>query len=278
MIQLVVSSIESSALTPTSAYQEDVFSKEAWDAEDIILRNIVQPLLDDGTIPNDDSSDNEVALRSFVYAVTHYPDKITQDDIIAGANIIQRREAVERWKSDEGLSIMKLSMDYDMIKEEGDTMAVDWDEISLGKRYEVPSELLDKIEHVIPTVLKGGRDLWTTTDATIVKYHEGDLQVPHIDPCDATLLICLQPCLEGGSTCFPLLDPPRRLENSRGGGYLFFSSHAMGQDQDDSCGNERNVLSLHHGGRVLKGEKIVMQIMLEYNGEEDVQTWLEVVA
>ena len=54
----------------------------------------------------------------------------------------------------------------------------------------------------------------------------------------------------------------------------------MGQDQDDSSGNERNVLSLHHGGRVLKGEKIVMQIMLEYNGEEDLQTWLwfEVVA
>eukprot|EP00985_Skeletonema_marinoi_P010132 scaffold4775_cov82-Skeletonema_marinoi.AAC.3 len=64
---------------------------------------------------------------------------------------------------------MKLSMDYDMIKEEGDTMAVDWDAICW----------------VI--VLKGGSDSWTTIDATTVKYHEGDLQVPHIDPCDATL-------------------------------------------------------------------------------------------
>jgi len=99
---------------------------------------------------------------------------------------------------DEGLSILKFSMDYDMIKEEGDNnMNVDWDDISLGKRYEVPSELLDRIEHVIPTVLKGGRDSWTTTDSTFVKYHEGDLQVPNIDPCDATLLICLQPCMEG---------------------------------------------------------------------------------
>eukprot|EP00984_Skeletonema_dohrnii_P007046 scaffold2512_cov78-Skeletonema_dohrnii-CCMP3373.AAC.3 len=53
----------------------------------------------------------------------------------------------------------------------------------------------------------------------------------------------------------------------------------MGQDDDDdSSGNERNILSLHHGGRVLKGEKIFVQIMLEYNGDEDVQTWLEVVA
>ena len=177
--------VKSSTLTPTSAYQEDVFSKEAWDAEDAILRKIVQPLLDDGTIPsnhNDDSAEKEAALRSFVYAVTHHADRIAQDDIIVGANIIQRREAIERWKSDEGLSIMKLSMDYDMLKEEGDTLNVDWDAISLGKRYEVPSEVLDEIEHVIPTVLKGS---WTTTDATIVKYQEGDLQVPHIDPCDA---------------------------------------------------------------------------------------------
>ncbi|KAL7490863.1 hypothetical protein ACHAWT_000383 [Skeletonema menzelii] len=259
--------VESSALNPTSTYQEDVFSIEAWDAEDAILRKIVQPLLDDGTIPPNhsaDSAEKEAALRSFVYAVTNHPDRIAQDDIIVGANIIQRREAIERWKSDEGLSIMKLSMDYDMMKEEGDTLDIDWDVISLGKRYEVPPELLDKIEHVIPTVLNGGTS-WTTTDATIVKYQEGDLQVPHIDPCDATLLICLQPCMEGGSTCFPLLDPPRRLENARGDGYLFFSSQATGR--------ERNVLSLHHGGRVVKGDKIVMQLMLEYNGngDEDLQ-------
>ena len=162
---------------------------------------------------------------------------------------------------------MKLSMDCDMMKEEGDTVDVDWDAISLGNRYEVPSELLGKIERVIPTVLAGS---WTTTDATIVKYQEGDMQVPHIDPCDATLLICLQPCTEGGSTCFPLLDPPRRLENTRGGGYLFFSSQATGR--------ERNVLSLHHGGRVVKGDKIVMQLMLEYNGDDDVETWLEVLS
>ena len=266
----ILLNLDSSTLTPTSAYQEDVFSKEAWDAEDAILRKIVQPLLDDGTIPsnhNEDSAEKEAALRSFVYAVTHHSDRIAQDDIIVGANIIQRREAIERWKSDEGLSIMKLSMDYDVMKEDGDAPNIVWDAISLGKRYEVPSELLDKIEHVIPTVLKGS---WTTTDATIVKYQEGDLQVPHIDPCDATLLICLQPCIEGGSTCFPLLSPPRRLENTRGDGYLFFSSQAMGR--------ERNFLSLHHGGSVVKGDKIVMQLMLEFDGDENVGTWLEVLA
>lgn len=275
--------IDSSSLIPTSAYQEDVFSKEAWDAEDVILRNIVQPIVEDGTILAnrvDDSCEKEAALRLFVYAVTHHPDRIAEEDIIIGANIIQRREAIERWKSDEGLSIMKLSMDYDMVKEEGDTINVDWDAISLGKRYEVPSNVLDKIQQIIPTVLKGGPSSWTTTDATIVKYQEGDLQVPHIDPCDATLLICLEPCIEGGSTCFPLLDPPRRLENTRGDGYLFFSSRAMDDQDCDGTGGERerNVLSLHHGGKVVKGDKIVMQLMLEYNGDDDVQTWLDVIA
>ena len=49
-------------------------------------------------------------------------------------------------------------------------------------------------------------------------------------------------------------------------------------DDHDSSGNERNILALHHVGRVLKGEKIVTQIMLEYNGDKDVQTWLKVVA
>ena len=237
ILQLIDSN--ESVLTPTLTYQEDVFSKEAWDAEDSTLRHIVQPLLDDGTILIDDDSMNEkdVALTAFVYAVTNHPDRILQEDIIIGANIIQRREAIERWKSDDGLSTMKLSMDYDMMiqnKKEG-LHTIDWDAISLGKRYEVPNELLDNIEQfVIPSIFKESStrntsSSWNTIDATIVKYNEGDLQVPHIDPCDATLLICLQPSVEGGSTCFPLLNPPLRLENRRGGdGYLFFSSKLLG--------------------------------------------------
>jgi len=165
----------------------------------------------------------------------------------------------------------------------------------------VPNELLEKIEqYVIPSIFKeesstrNTSSSWTTIDATIVKYNEGDLQVPHIDPCDATLLICLQPSVEGGSTCFPLLNPPLRLENRRGGdGYLFFSSKLLGgdrrQDDDDdddndddnddcSRGRERNALSLHHGGRVTKGNKIVIQLMLKYSGADDLQTWVEVLA
>lgn len=297
MLELIDSN--ESVLTPTLTYQEDVFSKEVVEKEESTLRHIVQPLLDDGTIiDNDSMNKKDGPLRAFVYAVTNHPDRILQEDIIIGANIIQRREAIERWKSDEGLSIMKLSMDYDVMiqnkEEEVDT--IDWDAISLGKRYEVPNELLDKIEqNVIPSILKESStrntsSSWTTIDATIVKYNEGDLQVPHIDPCDATLLICLQPSIEGGSTCFPLLNPPLRLENKRGGdGYLFFSSKVLGggshrQDDDDngddddcSRGRERNALSLHHGGRVTKGNKIVIQLMLKHIGVDDLQTWLEVL-
>jgi hypothetical protein len=298
MLQLIDNN--ESVLTPTLTYQEDVFSKEAWDAEDSTLRRVVQPLLDDGTIKDDDTmNEKDGALRTFVYAVTNHPDRILQEDIIIGANIIQRREAIERWKSEEGLSIMKLSMDYNMMiqnnKEEEEVDTIDWDAISLGKGYEVPNELLEKIEqYVLPSIFKEesstrNTSSWTTIDATIVKYNEGDLQVPHIDPCDATLLICLQPSIEGGSTCFPLLNPPLRLENRRGGdGYLFFSSKVLGggghgQDDDDDnngdCnrGRERNALSLHHGGRVTKGNKIVIQLMLKYSGADDLQTWLEVL-
>ena len=121
------------------------------------ITSIVQPLLDDGTILIEDDSMNEKdgALRIFGYAVTNHPDRILQEDIIIGANIIQRREAIERWKSDEGLSIMKLSMDYDILQSKEGVDTIDWDEISLGKRYEVPNELLERIEQfVIPSIFK----------------------------------------------------------------------------------------------------------------------------
>ena len=79
--------------------------------------------------------------------------------------------------------------------------------------------------------------------------------------------------------------------NKRGGdGYLFFSSKVLGGgshrqddddngDDDDDCsrGRERNALSLHHGGRVTKGNKIVIQLMLKHIGVDDLQTWLEVL-
>jgi hypothetical protein len=130
-------------------------------------------------IDDDSTNEKDGSLRTFVYAVTHHPDRILQEDIIIGANIIQRREAIERWKSDEGLSIMKLSMDYDMMiqnnKEEEEVDTIDWDAISLGKRYEVPNELLEKIEqYVIPSIFKESStrntsSSWTTIDATIVK-------------------------------------------------------------------------------------------------------------
>lgn len=113
---------------------------------------------------------------------------------------------------------------------------------------------------------------WKTNDATLVKYNKGELQVPHIDPCQATLLICLQSCDEGGDTCFPLLEDQRR-ENKAGSGILFFSSNKVSGGQ--------NTLSLHHGAKVLKGEKLVVQLMLDLV-EDDLsnkasESWLDYI-
>ena len=110
-----------------------------------------------------------------------------------------------------------------------------------------------------------------------MQYSEGDLQVPHIDPCDATLLICLKSCDEGGDTCFPLLDQPLRLENKAGSGILFFSSNKVTGD------DIRDTSSLHHGGKVIKGEKIVVQLMLDLSDDNTTgcpgkpNSWLDFV-
>ena len=198
--------------------------------------------------------DPNAALQAFVYGVTNYSDRLSEQGIILGANIISRREALAKWKSEDGEKIMKLSMDEIDYNEHDE---INWDSISLGKRYELPPDIMSELEQFIPKLLHGS---WTTVDATLVKYSAGDSQVPHVDPCDATLLICLKSCDEGGDTCFPLLEEPQRLENKAGSGILFFSSNKVEGDES------RDTLSLHHGGKVLEGEKIVVQLMLDWNG------------
>lgn len=207
-----------------------------------------------------------------MYAVTKCQDKLSEENIILGANVIQRRQAIDRWKSEDGLAIMKLSADDDVAQDEN----VDWDSISLGERYELPPAARDELERLVPTLLQGS---WTTRDATLVKYSSGDSQVPHIDPCDATLLICLKSCDVGGETCFPLLEHPLCLENNAGCGILFFSSNKV------TTGDEsRDTMSLHHGGKVVEGEKVVVQLMLDWNGVSEnapdcvpPESWLDTI-
>ncbi|KAL7549997.1 hypothetical protein ACHAWF_013253 [Thalassiosira exigua] len=274
----VLSTIESALqwgdMEPTTSYQEDIFSKEKWEEEDARLASIVQPFLDESLIPPDyakhlmNGYDPNAALQAFVYAVTKYQDRLSESDIILGANVIQRRQAIERWKSEEGTNIMKLSLDH-IDKNENDE--VNWDSFSLGRRHELPPELISRFEHIIPRLLFGR---WTVQEATLVKYSAGDAQVPHVDPCDATIIICLKSCDEGGDTCFPLMDPPLRLKNREGSGILFFSSNKVAGDAG------RNTLSLHHGGKVVKGEKMIIQLMLDFRAEEspsDLVTWADLV-
>ena len=275
-------------LKPTNSYQEDVFSRDLQKDENAFFRSMVQPLVDDNLIPSeycedkDKDTDTDKALEMFVYAVTNYQERLNEEDIIHGANIIQRRQAFERWKSEEGRAIMKLSLDTDMdVVTDTDTDDDADDTLCLGKRFQMPTKVLADLKLLIPQILKG---YWEVKDATIVQYALGDTQVPHIDPCDATILICLKNCQEGdggdggggGDTCFPMLEIPssRRLENRAGCGILFFSSEyeeeeAMDIDADsdtdtDVNSRNRNALSLHHGGKVTSGEKIVVQLMLDW--------------
>ena len=273
MLNSIESSIENGDSVPTSSYQEDIFSKDKWEEEDGVLLRIAQPLSEDGLMPSkyakrlDDGDDPNAALQAFVYAVTKYQDRLCEEDIIRGANIIQRRQAMERWKSEDGMAIMKLSLDI-----VDEAKGVDWESISLGKWYELPPTILNELEQLIPRLLHGS---WTTRDATLVKYSEGDSQVPHIDPCDATLLICLKSCDGGGDTCFPSLGQPLRVENKEGCGILFFSSNKIVGDAT------RDSLSLHHGGKVMRGEKIVVQLMLEWAGDNTTNgsfgSWLDIL-
>jgi len=180
---------------------------------------------------------------------------------------------------------------------------------NVGQRYQMPPELLSRLqENIVPRILKGGMCIelgkngiedeckgndcgWLLRDATIVKYQEGNGQPPHLDPCDATILLCLRESggatvsesssacgddgsnaapagsdtrrggeegNDGGATYFPMLDIS--IDNKAGDGLLFFSSNTI-------CGGPgRNVMSLHHGGRVRKGSKIVVQLMLDWTG------------
>ena len=211
-----------------------------------------------------------------MHAFTNQQDRFREEDVIVAANIIQRRKAAERWKSEDGVAIMSLSLDTDVVRGkvvDGETVIdVDWDAVSLGKRYELPRKVLEQLEAFVPRLLRGN---WRTKDATIVKYVEGDLQVPHVDPCDATLLVCLRSGDEGGDTCFPLLAPPLRLLNSEGAGLLFFSSE-LGNEIENRARNT----SLHHGGRVVRGEKVIVQLMLEFLSSDEsglCESWLDVV-
>ena len=167
---------------------------------------------------------------------------------------------------------------------------------NVGQRYQMLPELLSRLqENIVPRILKEGMCIelgkngiedeckgndcgWSLRDATIVKYQEGNGQPPHLDPCDATILLCLRESGDatvsesssacgddgsytapagsdprrggeggngGGDTCFPMLDIS--IENKAGDGLLFFSSNTIW------WGPGQNVMSLHHGGGCKEG-------------------------
>lgn len=231
----------------TTNYQEDIFAFDANRREDEHFMTVIEPFLDQ--IPPEYLTSN---LESFVYVVTKFQDQLHEEDIIKGANFIQRRQALERWETEEGQILLKLAADGNEF------------ESNIGQRYQVPVDILEEFKMLIPKLLKGD---WIVHDATIVAYQEGQSQVPHLDPCDATILVCLKESDEGGETCFPLLG--HKVKNQCGNGILFFSS-AVNKENDQS------IMSLHHGGKVTYGDKMVLQIMLDRQQEMRPSTsWIE---
>ena len=102
-IKHLLSVIQTTAPIPTTTYQEDVFSKDAYENEDAFFDEITQPFQQ--VIP----SECLTPLQKFVHVFTNYSEQIDTEDVIKGANIIQRREALERWKSEEGQAILNLT-------------------------------------------------------------------------------------------------------------------------------------------------------------------------
>jgi len=247
------------AITETSDYQEDVFSNGAEAGENDHFNFVVAKTGLSVPVEYQDSP-----LKSFVWAVTNCPELMEEQDIIKGANAIQRRQAIERWKTKEGQLLMELSADEESFKK-------------AGQRLVMPPKLrLDLENLVLPRVLDSLQANWDVCDATIVRYSQGESQVPHIDPCDATLLLYLNSddCI-GGDTCFPLVDC--KLSPQDGGGVLFFSSESP-RHLNGEISRERECLSLHHGGQVQRGEKVVAQFMLNVQLKKPVETWLDLVS
>ena len=270
-------------LVPTVDYQENIFDSGVEEVENEHFQNVVNK---SGLIvPSEYSND---PLQSFLWVVTNANANgitIEEQDIIKGANSILRRQAIDKWKSEQGKKILSLSSDHTAFS-------------AAATRYKMPEELKSFIlETIAPELFLSSITNWTVHDATVVVYREGESQVPHIDPCDATVLLYLSDngnkmndC-KGGDTCFPLID--LKVHTQRGSVLLFFSSSFI--SSRDECNDftkatspqkqarinrfekESDELSLHHGGQVYGGIKILAQLMLNLKPKIQIENWQEIL-
>lgn len=287
---LIMDQCVADASKTTTDYQEDIFRAGAEQEEDDHFISVIQRVNGKININRDIPSEFCASpLKSFVWLASNHANALSEQDIVIGANYISRREARERWNSEGGKQLLDLSMD-DVPFERA------------GRRYEMPNEMkFHLMENALPKILQSDEEgvSWTVKDATVVIYKEGEGQVPHIDPCDATLLVYLRggedddrDGCKGGDTCFPLVGC--RLPPKEGNALVFFSSTSPCQDQSAPSSahgdgsieeelklpmRERDTMSLHHGGLVTRGEKVVAQIMLEAASiQTEVESWLDLVS
>lgn len=220
-VQAVLQCIETECVSTatTSDYQEDIFRVGAEEEEDQHFADAVDrarikcistdqnPTLGVEDMPSEHANS---PLEQFLWLVMNHPNAMDQEDIVTGANFVQRRNARQRWESEGGRQLLELSMDEEPFAR-------------AGKRYEMPSKVKDMLLEKIVRQAMPGLQHWNVQDATVVKYSEGESQVPHVDQCDATILCYLESTgLVGGATCFPVIGC--RVPAAAGTTLLFFSS------------------------------------------------------
>lgn len=311
-MRIIRNRCRSNAVSTTSDYQEDIFRAGAREEEDAHFASAVDRAAAAGASTGASDAEgfkledripaqhSESPLERFLWVATNHPESMTEEDILRGANFIRRREAREKWESEGGRRLLDLSMDEEPFEK-------------AGRRYEMPEEVRTMfVDRVVGRVLRHAADKeeaagvmqWTVQDSTVVLYDEGSSQVPHVDPCDATVLVYLDdgerfdrdPAssqssssrrlpLVGGDTCFPLIGC--RVPVEVGKTLLFFSSApstSEGGARTSLASRERDVMSLHHGGRVAAGGKVVAQIMLNAETSPGVdkaldgKSWLDLLS
>lgn len=105
--------------------------------------------------------------------------------------------------------------------------------------------------------VRPGRRTYVVRDVTMVRYGVGEGVSPHVDGKDLTVLVYLsgeggEEGKVGGSTCFPEVGvcvPPRK-----GDALVYWSKKEL----------------LHYSERVLKGEKWIMQLLIDFRVREGV--------
>jgi len=251
-------------LVKTSAYVDDIFEEAHAMQEDDVFRSCVSQ--SDVQVPFEYQDD---PLRSFLWVAGTNLKKLPKDYDQARLGVA-RRALQTQWNPDD-------------IARSGFKKA--------ASRWRVPEAMLRCLAPLVVQILGtsvegvvGSEELcttassdlsWVLRDSTVVRYKEGESQVPHMDTCDLTMLVYLSDF--GGPTCFPNLN--RAIPPAAGRVLLFFSTimepTRFGGFADAAYG-QPNQATMHYGGHPdpnALGEKLVVQLLISAVNKGSAVSW-----